>query len=209
MIIYISTLYDDVKAHASMRTHIANYSLCGYASSKPASDGLLPVHPLVLNVPATLRASTSMRMMSSRTVREASDERCPPAASPRSSTGCGSGKGSSAPSGELPIPSPHPRILIPHDRTCARPAAVARNLRINSESANDPCSAQSWTLGHLRNRWGWNWSSGTWYPRPQPACTNEVTPYGESPEAIRPEARGHTARTHGHARAPTASRLHK
>ena len=27
------------------------------------------------------------------------------------------------------------------------------------------------------------------------ACTNEATPRGESPEAIRPEARGHTART--------------
>ena len=31
----------------------------------------------------------------------------------------------------------------PHDRICARPAAVARNLEIDSGSANDPCSAQS------------------------------------------------------------------
>ena len=152
-------------------------------------------------MPATLRASTSMRMMSSRTVREASDERCPPAASPRSSTGCGSGKNSSAPRGELPIPSPHPRILIPHDRTCARPAAVARNLRINSESANDPCSAQSWTLGHLRNRRG-RLVLRDLAIRPRPACTNEATPYGESPEAIRPDTED--ALTHGHAHAPTA-----
>ena len=108
--------------------------------------------------------------MSMRTVREASDDRCPPAASPRSS------------------------LQTPHDRCRVRPAAVARNLRINNESTNDPCSAQSWTLGHLRNRWGWDWSSGTWYPRPQPACTNEATPYGESPEATRPDTGGHTAR---------------
>ena len=28
---------------------------------------------------------------------------------------------------------------------------------------------------------------------PNLACTNEVTPYGESPEAIRPDTHGHTA----------------
>ena len=132
------------EGHASMnhKYDSAPHSLRGY-DPRSALDGLLPVHPFVLNVPATLRAPTSMRMMSAPAVRDASDERCPLAASPRSSAGCGSGKVSSAFSGEIPIPSPHPRILIPHGRACARPAAVARNLRVNSESANDPCSAQS------------------------------------------------------------------
>ena len=33
-----------------------------------------------------------------------------------------------------------------------------------------------------------------WFPRhPNLACTNEVTPYGESPEATRPDTHGHTA----------------
>ena len=45
---YKDTLYADVRTHASMRTHIADYSLYGHASSKPVLDGLLPVHPLVL-----------------------------------------------------------------------------------------------------------------------------------------------------------------
>ena len=34
------------------------------------------------------------------------------------------------------------------------------------------------------------WSSGA----PDLACTNEETPRGESPEATRPDTRGHTAR---------------
>ena len=34
-----------------------------------------------------------------------------------------------------------------------------------------------------------------WFPRyPNLACTNEVTPRGESPEATRPDTKGHTAR---------------
>ena len=68
------------------------------------------------------------------------------------------------------------------------------------------------TIGH---HWGtgtggvWDWSSGTWYARPQPACKNEATPYGESPEAIRPETHGHTAEIpNGHtAESPEATRL--
>ena len=38
-----------------------------YGTSQSVQDGLLPVHPLVLEVPAILRAATSM-MMSSRTM---------------------------------------------------------------------------------------------------------------------------------------------
>ena len=84
---YKDTLYADVRAHASMRIHIADYSLSGHASSKPASDGLLPVHPLVLNaVPATLQAST-LKIPN----RDASAERCPPAATLQELMGCGQG----------------------------------------------------------------------------------------------------------------------
>ena len=47
-------------------------------SSQHVQDGLLPVHPLVLEVPAILRASIlTMASMSHETVREASAERCP------------------------------------------------------------------------------------------------------------------------------------
>ena len=54
-----------------------------YGTSQSVQDGLLPVHPLVLDVPATLRASTlTMPLMSQRIIRDASDERCPLAASP-------------------------------------------------------------------------------------------------------------------------------
>ena len=48
-------------------------------------DGRLRAHPLVLVEPATLRASTSMSRLSTTSVMRPND-RCPPAASPRSST---------------------------------------------------------------------------------------------------------------------------
>ena len=54
-----------------------------YGTSQSVQDGLLPVHPLVLDVPATLRASTLISM-SPRT-EETSVDRCPPTANPRSS----------------------------------------------------------------------------------------------------------------------------
>ena len=157
----------------------------GYVS-KPVQDGLLPVHPLVLNVPATLRASTLISM-SPRT-EETSVDRCPPAASPRSSTGGWPGNSCSAPRGEQQFPSQLPRLHEPPDRCRVRPAAVARNLRLNSDSANDPCcSAQSWTLGHLRNGGVGTGPHGPGIPDPCRGWTNEATPYGESPEATRPD----------------------
>ena len=53
---------------------------------KHVQDGLLLVHPLVLEEPATLRASTSMIMTSTKPSVMRPNDRCPPAASPRSST---------------------------------------------------------------------------------------------------------------------------
>ena len=89
---------------------------------RPAQDGLLPVHPLVLDeVPATLRASTLILKSPRR--------RCPPAANPRSCTGGWSGRGGSAPSGELPLPSPSPRIQRPsHPRHASRRVSMGISL---------------------------------------------------------------------------------
>ena len=76
-----------------------------YGTSQSVQDGLLPVHPLVLEVPATLRAATSMMlMMNSRNVRDASVDRIvistgPAAQSSSRSVGC--------------------HILRPHTRICA------------------------------------------------------------------------------------------
>ena len=187
-----------------MRTHRSHYSLYGYASSKPVPDGLLPVHPLVLNVPATLRAPP-LTFMSLRP-EETSVDRCPLAASPRSSTGGWPGNSCSAPRGDQQFPSQLPRLHEPPDRCRVRPAAVARNLRLNSDSANDPCcSAQSWTLGHLRNGGVGTGPHGPGIPDPCRGCTNEAAPYGESPEATRPDTeeatRPDTHRCHGYARA--------
>ena len=121
-----------------------------YGTSQSVQDGLLPVHPLVLEVPATLRSSTLIiSSMNSRTVRDASADRCVISTTP------------AAPSSSW---ATWPQSTRPHDRICARPAAVARNLEINSDSANDPCSAQSWTLGHSRNRGGWTGPPGPGNP---------------------------------------------
>ena len=137
---YKDTLYAHARTHASMRTHIADYSLYGHASSKPVLDGHLPVHHLVLrefgqgrvilplvvghssqarlpNVPATLRASTLMRMTNSRLVRDASADRCvisTAPASPSSSRATG------------------PKCKRPHVRICAA-LPPSRNLMSSSE----------------------------------------------------------------------------
>ena len=79
-----------------------------------AQDGLLPVHPLVLDdVPATLRASTLLL--------ESPRRRCPLAASPRSGTGGWSGRDGPTPSGGPSHPSQPPRIQLPsHSRHASR-----------------------------------------------------------------------------------------
>ena len=91
----------------------AAHSFCGYVP-RSALDGLLPVHPLVLDeVPATLRASTLILKSPRR--------RCPPAASPRSGTGGWSGWDGGASNGPLSYPSQPPRIQSPsHSRHASR-----------------------------------------------------------------------------------------
>lgn len=80
-----------------------------------AQDGLLLVHPLVLDeVPATLRASTL--------ILKGPRRRCPPAASPRSGTGGWSGWGGGASNGPLSYPSQPPRLQRPSH---LRPLAAA------------------------------------------------------------------------------------
>ena len=93
---------------------IAPPNSCRKYATTPAQDGLLPVHPLVLDeVPATLRASTLILKSPRR--------RCPPAANPRSCTGGWSGRRGSTPSGEPLLPSHHPRIQRPsHSRLASR-----------------------------------------------------------------------------------------
>ena len=69
-------------------THLDDtFSYHGYATSTPMMDGHLLARPLVLDEvqPATLRASTSMSRQTTPSVMRPND-RCPPAASPRSST---------------------------------------------------------------------------------------------------------------------------
>ena len=197
-------LYAQGLAHSSMRLadNRPPYSSRGRAS-RPAQDGLLPVHPFVLDVPATLRASTLTILMSPRIVREdTSVDRSPPAASPQSGTGCWSGTICSAPRGEQKVPSQHPRIQLPPDRCRVRPAAVARNLRLNSDSANDPCcSAQSWTLGHLRNGGVGTGPHGPGIPDPRlrAQMRQRHTARTQRPHGQKPKSR---TRSRRHARAP-------
>ena len=93
---------------------------------------------------------------------------------------------------------PHPTKAI--DRRHS-PLALSRPpCRRGSSSETNPnvIHAVQLDLGHIEgtgNRYG----VGTGHhdlviPDPNLACTNEATPYGESPEATRPDTRGHTAR---------------
>ena len=93
-----SMSYAQGLAHSSMSlAHRPPCSSRGRAC-RPAQDGLLPVHALVLiDVPATLRASTLTLKCPRR--------RCPPAAQSRSCTGRRSGRRGSAPSGDPHLPS--------------------------------------------------------------------------------------------------------
>ena len=165
----------------------------GTSTSYSVRDGLLPVHPLVLCLPATLRASTLlMRKYSELVMRPSTDVSLlltTPAASP-----------SSRPS----RPS--------SDRTALRdrPAAMARSRTPVTERARHEARQEgNLNPGGGEGTWGtvmgpeqvWGPGLGSlltmlpWFPRhPNLACTNEATPRGESPEATRPDSRGHTAR---------------
>ena len=75
--------------HRKSSTHLDNTFSChGYVTSTPMLDGHLLARPLVLDVegqPATPRASTLMSRPTKPSVMRP-NERCPPAAIPRSST---------------------------------------------------------------------------------------------------------------------------
>jgi len=190
--------------HTSMpeRNHIDDHSFHGHVTSKPVLDGLLPVHPpsfLVLrecgqgrvilplvvghssqaaltDKPATLRASTLMMRKYSKLAMRPSTEVV------ISSIGACGARPRFRALGPL-----HQR---PHTRTRDRPAAVARNFRLNSDSANDPCcSAQSWTLEHLRNRVVGTGPPGPGTPDPglrarmrQRHTARTQRPHGQTPE---------------------------
>ena len=102
-----------------------------YGTSQSVQDGLLPVHPLVLEVPAILRAATSM-MMSSRTVRDASVDRIvistgPAAQSSSRSTSC--------------------HVQRPHVRTCAAlpPSRILMRARRKTTGERD-CRDGYWHM---------------------------------------------------------------
>ena len=92
----------------------------GSSTSKPMPDGLLPVHPLVLEdeVPAILRASTLMSRHTKPSVMRP-NERCPPAASPRSGEGVGQGVVAGTPSGPATYHAQLPETM--HRRSQLRP----------------------------------------------------------------------------------------
>ena len=166
----------------------------GTSTSYSVRDGLLPVHPHVLCLPATLRASTlTMKTryneLAMRPSTDVSLLLTTPAASPSS----------------RPSRASSYRTAL-RDRT----AAMARSRTPVTERARHEARQE----GNLNPRvgegtWGtvmgpeqvWGPGLGSlltmlpWFPRhPNLACTNEATPRGESPEATRPDTKGHTAR---------------
>ena len=92
-----------------------------YGTSQFVQDGLLPAPPLVLGVPAILRASTSMMLlMSSRNVRDASVDRCVIST-------VFAAQSSSRPTGA--------HVQRPHVRTCA---ALPPSRNLMSSSVRSP-----------------------------------------------------------------------
>ena len=87
----IKPRHSDTAGGIGDNTHLISspptFSSHGSVTSTPMPDGHLLAHPLVLDdvEPAILRASTSMSRHSKPSVMRPND-RCPPAASPRSST---------------------------------------------------------------------------------------------------------------------------
>ena len=165
--------------------HSAPHSLCG-CGTRSALDGLLPVHPLVLDdVPAALRASTWILKSPRR--------RCPPAANPRSRTGGWSGREGPTPSGGLPLPSQPPRIQLPsHSRHASR--------RLVSMGISPDAYGVRWRTSPGKPKSGEpiDDQPHLWHPRalrPRPLTTamkdrqGEIHEVPESPMArVRPEA---------------------
>ena len=118
------------KPHRRKPTHLYHtFSHHGYVPSTPMLDGHLLAHPLVLDVdeqPATLRASTLMSRPTKPSVMHP-NERCPPAAIPRSSTGVRSGRATGSAAAPVAPPSRTPRIHEP---------SHSRRLPLNSISAH-------------------------------------------------------------------------
>ena len=102
------------------------------------------------------------------------------------------------------------RIHVTARSHSRRPAAVARSPTPPVEGAHHEARQKGiLNPGGGEGTWGTTggreqvWGQGLgrlqtilpWFPlTPNLACTNEETPRGESPEATRPDTRGHTAR---------------
>ena len=160
------------------------HSLRGY-DPRSALDGLLPVHPLVLaEVPAILRAATSMMsLMRSRTVRDASADRCviSTVLAAQSSSRSASSHATDRTAHSRPpcrrwlTPEEGPNERIAYGRSCV-PTGV------NHHRA---------PLGHGQHA----------QMKPRHAARVQ-RPYGQRPAATRTRIRGHArASDRGHARA--------
>ena len=128
---------------------------------------------------------------------------------PRSGTGTRSGGDAGSPSAPASHPSRVPRI---HDtarriRDRLPPRLIARCHQWKESTVKPAGKAISTprgegtrgTTGDREQVWGQRLGrvliTLPWFPlTPNLACTNEETPRGESPEATRPDSRGHTAR---------------
>ena len=197
---YKSMLYAGVRfraLRAHTHTSIANDSLSGHVPLKPAPDGRLPVHPLVLHVePATLQAATSMSA-----TRDASVDRCPPAATLQTLvggwSGRSSGRGPSArpcfPKPTYPRPEPHSALAtalppvsahVGYNGSRRRRRLLMRQIAVSSRIA----PWKSWTLAY-----GWGKCSTA-----QPPSTPT---YDRHTQGSYWYVRGHARVTHGHARA--------
>ena len=160
-----------------------------HGTSEPVRDGLLPVHHLVLHhLPATLRASTSM--MTELTMRPSTDVitlTAPAALLASWASG--------------PLQRPHiafaPLAAVAHSPT---PPVEETTMKPARKAISTLRGEGTWgTTGGREQVWGQGLGRLQtilpWFPlTPNLACTNEETPRGESPEATRPDTRGHTAR---------------
>ena len=207
--------------HRRKPIHLSyTFSYHGYVTSTPMMDGQLLARPLVLDEvqPATLRASTSMSRQTKPSVMRPND-RCPPAASPRSSTPLRRSRGQlgalvprQAPdlsSGRIQSPS-HPRRLPPISINAhvGRPKRHRRSSGGRSPSIGGTVLGKSWTLavtGGTTSRRSERTQRRPPHPRQPP------TPEGDTLAQRHARARharacnGHARASNGHARAETRS----